>query len=201
MDRRSLILGGGSLFLAGCASRWVTDYENGLSPSVSREWRLSGVSVRVPEELKVSNSNTLAPNAAIVWHGEPFGDRKAQVEAIMSEAIAQGAKNLNGTRPVTIGATVAQFHAVTPAAVGRSPAAVHNISYAIQVFDSRTAAPITEEDYIQADFEAYTGAAAVAAAVQGNTQRVRIVDHVARVTAGWLGIGPDQRRSFTSIGR
>ena len=41
----------------------------------------------------------------------------------------------------------------------------------------------------------------VTAAIEGNTQRVRIVDHIARVTAGWFGMGPDQRRKFTSIGR
>ena len=50
-------------------------------------------------------------------------------------------------------------------------------------------------------FKYLAGAAAVTAAMQGDTQRVRIVNHLARVTRGWLGVGPDQRRTFTSFGR
>jgi len=78
---------------------------------------------------------------------------------------------------------------------------VHNIAYAIQVFDARTADPITEAETIQADLEAFVGDAAVVAQLQGRGQRPRLVDHIARVTAGWLGLGEDQRRAFGSVGR
>ena len=202
MDRRNLITGGLALFaLAGCSGRWKVDYAQGLDPEVTRTWKLASVVASVPASLTVSNSNTYAPNADIVWHGEPFGDRRSQVAAIMDEGITRGAAGLRGTRPVTITARVLQFHAVTPAAVARAPAAVHNIEYATQVLDEQTGAELTPEQVISADLEAYVGAAAVAAAINGLTQRRRIIDHIDLVTRGWLGFGQDQRRSFSSIGR
>lgn len=200
MNRRTVMLGVPALLLSACG-RWQVEYENGLDPVESSLWKLQDVDVRVPSSLSVSNDNTYAPNADIVWHGEPFGDRRAQVGRILDEGIRRGAAPLSGTRPVTIVARLDHFHAVTPAAVARAPGAVHNIAYAIQVFDARTADPITEAETIQADLEAFVGDAAVVAQLQGRGQRVRLVDHIARVTAGWLGLGEDQRRAFGSVGR
>lgn len=201
MDRRSLLLTGAASLLAGCAGRWEVGYSDGLDAEVTRNWRLGDVLIVVPSDLSVSHANTFAPNADIVWHGEPFGNRRAQVAAILKEGITLGTRELRGDRPVTITATLMRFHAVTPAAVGRAPAAVHNISYMIQVLDATTGDPLTEKQVVQADLEAFVGAAAVAAAINGNSQRVRIVNHIGRVTRGWLGFGPDQRRTFDSVGR
>jgi len=201
MDRRTLLLCGGAAFLSGCSGRWTVDYEDGLNPAVTKNWRPSDILVEIPAELSVSNANSYAPNADIVWHGEAFGDRREQVARIMNEALRLGTQPLKGPRPVTIEAKLQQFHAVTPAAVARAPAAVHNISYYLQVRDTETGEPLTDTHFIQADLEANVGAAAVAAAVEGRGQRTRIVQHVARVTQSWLGYGPDQRRSFNSIGR
>lgn len=202
MDRRNILTGGLALFaLAGCSGRWKVDYAEGLDPEVTRTWKLANVVASVPASLTVSNSNTYAPNADIVWHGEPFGDRRSQVAAIMDEGITRGASGLRGRRPVTIAARVLQFHAVTPAAVARAPAAVHNIKYAIQVSDATTGEALTTEQDISADLEAYVGAAAVTAAISGLTQKSRITDHIDLVTRGWLGFGQDQRRTFSSIGR
>lgn len=202
MDRRNFMTGSLVLFaLAGCSGRWKVDYDQGLDPEITRTWKLANVVASVPASLTVSNSNTYAPNADIVWHGEPFGDRRAQVASILDEGITQGAAGLRGNRAVTMRARVLQFHAVTPAAVSRAPAAVHNIQYTIQVFDANTEQELTPEKIISADLEAYVGAAAVAAAINGLTQRRRIVDHIDLVTRGWLGFGQDQRRTFSSIGR
>lgn len=201
MFRRSFLMSGAALVLSACVGQWKVGYERGVSPSVSRNWRLSKVSVTVPTELTVSNSNTYAPEADIVWHGEPLGDRRAQVAAILREGLRRGGRSLRGSRRVTLSATLMQFHAVTPAAVARAPGAVHNIAFALQVLDARTGAALTEPEVIRADLEAYVGAAAVTAALAGETQRVRIVQHIARVTQGWLGQGPDQRRSFGGVGR
>lgn len=202
MDRRNLMTGGLALFaLAGCSGRWEVAYANGLDPEITRTWKLANVVASVPASLTVSNSNTYAPNADIVWHGEPFGDRRAQVAAIMDEAITRGASDLQGRRPVTISARVLQFHAVTPIAVARAPGAVHNIKYSLQVLDAATEEPLTTEEVISADLEAYVGAAAVTAAIGGLTQKTRITDHIDMVTRGWLGFGQDQRRTFSGIGR
>lgn len=202
MKRRNfLTFGAAGLILAGCSGNWKVDYTDGIDPALSRTWRLAGVSVTVPEDLTVSEANVLIPNADIVWHGEEYGDRRAQVRAILHEGIEKGARGLKGSRPVTIAVRLTQFHAVTPRAVDIAPSAVHNIKYDIQVHDARTGQPLTAPQRISADLEANVGNAAVIAAIQGDTQRVRIVRHLAAVTAGWLGVGPDQRRTFETLGR
>ncbi len=201
MDRRTVITGGAAALLAGCSGNWNVGYDHNLDPAVTRTWNLRDVIAIVPDSLKVSNANTFAPAADIVWHGEPYGDRRAQVAAIIDDGITKGCSELLGNRPVTITASVRRFHGVTPAAVARAPAAVHNINYVIRVIDADTGIPLTEEQEINADLEALVGASAIAGAINGNTQRVRIVNHIAAVTRGWLGFGPDQRRTFASIGR
>lgn len=203
MERRTLILSGAAIFLAGCSGTWQVDYDEGVAPSVSKSWDVQRVVVSIPDRLTVSTANTYAPNADIVWHGEPVGTstRREQVRQILSEGVERGAAGLNGSRPVGLSAQLEHFHAVTPAAVARAPGAVHNIAFRIQAFDLRSGEPITEPQRIQADLEAFVGAAAITAAIDGQTQRVRIVDHLARVTAGWLGTGADQRRTFQSVGR
>lgn len=201
MERRTLLLCGGASLLSGCSGRWVVDYESGLSQSITKSWHVDEVLVVVPDALTVSNANTFAPDADIVWHGEPFGDRRAQVKKLMTEALNMAVEPLEGARGVVLAATVQQFHAVTPASVARAPGAVHNIAFHLQVWDAETREPLTQAELVQADLEANVGAAAVTAAVEGRGQRARLVDHIARVTSGWLGYGEDQRRSFRSFGR
>ncbi len=201
MQRRSVIFGGLLVLLAGCSGNWEVAYESGIDAAVAKTWNVTNVISVAPSTLTVSNSNTFAPNADIVWHGEPFGDRRAQVAAIVEEGITQGASSLKGARNVTIVSNVRHFHSVTPRSLAQAPGAVHNIRYTVQVMDSKTGEMLSEPESISADLEAYVGAAAVTAAVDGNTARVRIVNHLARVTRGWLGVGPDQRRQFKAIGR
>lgn len=201
MDRRKIVAAAAFAFLAGCSGQWNVDYDDGVEAGVSKSWHLHRVQVIIPDELTVSDANTYAPNADIVWHGDLSGDRREQVASILRDGLTKGASSLNGPRGIAISARLEHFHAVTPAAVARAPAAVHNIAYTIQVFDDVTGAAITQPERIEADLEAYVGSAAIAAAIQGQSQRVRIVDHIANVTRGWLGAGPDQRRTFQSIGR
>ena len=189
------------LSLAGCAGTWEVAYDDPPGQDVTKTWRVVDVVAVAPETLTVSNDNTFLPQADIVWHGDPFGDRRAQVAAILDEGLTKGARGLRGTRPVTITARIITFHGVTPAAVARAPAAVHNIRFALRVFDARTGVPLTDSEVISADLEANVGIAAVAAAINRQTQRSRVVDHLAAVTRGWFGFGPDQRREFYSIGR
>ena len=201
MDRRTLLMAGSASLLAGCAGRWEVAYEQGLNPAVTRGWTVGQVIATVPEFLTVSNDNSLAPNADIVWHGEPFGDRKEQVAAILKEAVTNAVAPLSGPRAVAISIQVLHFHGVTPVSTNRAPGAVHNIRFRIVAYDARSIEPLTPIEVIDADLEANVGASAVTAALEGQTERVRIVDHLTRVTEGWLGIGPDPRMSFVSYGR
>ncbi len=201
MNKRGFLLGLAALPLAGCAGGFRVSYDEGVSKSVSDQWRLSSISVNVPDDRTVSEANTLAPDAHIVWREEPLGDRRAQVRAIVQEGITRPFRELRGSRGIHVRAQVIHFHAVTPRAVSVAPAAVHNVRYALQIFDAQTREPLTETSNISADLDAFVGASAVTAALQGQTQRVRIVDHIARVQRGWLGRGADLRREFTSLGR
>ncbi len=189
------------LVLAGCSRTWQVAYDEPIDGEVSSDWQLAAVIVVVPDTLSVSENNRYAPRADIVWWGEPAGDRRVQVARILDEAVGDAASQLSGSQRVTVTATLERFHAVTPAAVARAPSAVHNIRFRLQVFDAQTSAPLTEPTTIEADLEAYTGEAATASAVRGEDQRTRIVTHLTKVVSGWLGNGPDQRRTFESMGR
>ncbi len=199
--RRSPAVALALMFLASCAGTWKVDYDSPLSADVTKAWRVVDVVAVAPEILSVSNNNTYAPQADIVWHGDPFGDRRAQVAAVLDEGLTLGTSDLRGSRPVTITARIMTFHGVTPSAVARAPAAVHNIRYELSVFDAETGEPLIESQTISADLEAYVGLAAIAAAINRESQRQRVINHIAAVTRGWLGFGPDQRREFYSIGR
>ena len=191
----------GILLLAGCSGAWETSYKEPLDPAVTRNWTVRDVTVQLPADLTTTEENSYAPDADVVWHGEPFGDRKAQAAAIVDEGITQGARGLRGRQPVRLLVTLMEFHALSPKARAQAPSAVHNISYMIEVLDARTGETIAEPELIRADLLAFTGAAAIDAVVQGETQKVRITRHLRDVTAGWLGIGPDPRQTFSSAGR
>lgn len=187
--------------LAGCAGGFRTDFDAPLDGEVSRAWRVASVSVVVPDSLTTTEANVLAPEADIVWHGESNGDRKAQVARIVEEGLRRGSSGLRGSQRVALEAQLIEFHGVTPVAINQAPSAVHNISYWLIVRDRATGEVIAGPDRIQADLPALTRSAAVVAATNGITERQRIVDHVARTTAGWLGVGPDPRNEFVSLGR
>lgn len=203
--RAFLILTLSLLVLSACGTQWQTSYDAPVPAEVAQNWRLGSVEVTVPETLTVSEANIYFPNADIVWREEllaPGVTRYDQVDAIVTEGITRGASGLSGSQPVRILATVSSFHALSHIArYGLSTSAVHNISYTMQVVDARTGAAVTEPTLIAADFPALLREEAVAAETSGQTQRVRIVNHIANVTAGYLGLGPDVRNSFTTIGR
>lgn len=191
----------GLLTLSGCGGQWATDFNQPIDPAISNQWRVVSVDVVVPDTLTVSTTDSLAPEADIVWWGEAEGDRRAQVAAIIEAGVAQGSRALRGSVPVHFLLVLEQFHATSPRAQRIAPSAVHNISYTVRVFDSRNGQELTSAVHIDADLEAYVGAQLAAAQAQGGTERSRIIAHIAAVTAGWLGISADPRREFSMMGR
>ena len=189
------------VFVTQAAMAWKVAYNAPLPASETDGWRIVGVYVDVPQALTVSEEDRFAPSADIVWRGEPFGDRRVQVQRILEDGIKAAAGTVSGKRKVQIAVRVRSFHAVTERARAIAPSAVHNISFVIQVFDAKTRQPITQAEVITADLAAYTGSAAIEADRLGQTQRVRIVDHLSKVLTGWLGQGPDMRKQFARLGR
>lgn len=190
-----------TLFLSACGGTYRTYYAAPVDASVSRSWRVVDVAVRVPEELTVSEARALVPRADIVWREDPPGDRKAQIAAVLKDAIGRGAAPLRGSQPVRFLVTVRRFHALTFEAEARlSDAGVHNINFDIAVVDARTGAVIRGPEPIEADVPAFSGYQALERRRAGETQRSVITNHVAAVIQGWLGIGPDRRGSFSRLG-
>jgi hypothetical protein len=183
-------------------SKWRTYYVQGIEKSVSRKWRLNKVLVNVPDSLKVSEKNRYAPKGDIVWRGEPLGDRRKQVAAIMTTAIKGGARGLRGGKRVNFNVEMIEFHALSEKLrKSNINAGIHNISFTIEVVDSRNGRVIVAKQPIQADLIGYTGKQARELVAAGQTQKVRITNHVAAVIQGWLGQGPDMRKNIKRRGR
>lgn len=201
LPRRALLLGATALLLSACVgASFQTDYDP-LPADVTRAWRLAEVRVAVPETLTVSEARSLLPNADIVWREDPMGDRYAQVDRIMTDAITTGASALRGARPVIIDVTVTRFHALTFEAEQRGQNwGVHNINFTARVVDARTGEVLVPPTAIRAELPALSGDAMREARREGRTQKSMISNHVARTVQGWLGIGPDNRGSFNRQG-
>ena len=60
---------------------------------------------------------------------------------------------------------------------------------------------LTPVTVFRADLPAYVGSEAYIAASEGRSEKSRIIAHLDAVLKGWLGIGPDIRGSFSSVGR
>ncbi|WP_102223373.1 DUF6778 family protein [Acidimangrovimonas sediminis] len=200
--RRTLLVLLGATALGACATRFATSYPSAVPPSESRNWHLARVDVAVPPNLTVSDANTLVPDADIVWHGDGPGDRRAQVAAILRTAVAAGARGLPGRQPVVIEVFLQRFHALTPRAEALSMqnVGVLNVDFTIAVVDARSGKVLVPPTPIQAALPGLTGKAAEEASARGQTQKTEIIAHVRAVVAGWLGVGPDARNSFTRIG-
>lgn len=200
--RRAALLGVTAVLLTACVGggTFETSYDP-LSADVTRAWRLSEVRVEVPETLTVSEAKSLLPNADIVWREDPLGNRYAQVDAIMSEAVTRGARGLRGSRPVAIDVTVTRFHALTFEAEQRGQNwGVHNIRFIAQVSDARTGEILVPATEIRAELPALSGDQMRRARLDGMTQKSMITNHVAKTVAGWLAIGPDNRGEFSRQG-
>ena len=201
MKRRHLLLSAAAvLMLSACGGTWETAY-TGVAASGSRNWRVSKININVPRSLSVSEENTYAPEADIVWRGEPEGDRHAQVAQIFNDSARAGTRALRGSRPVTLDITVHGFHALSDKARTQlSSSGVHIIIFDMTVRASNGTI-LAQEQNVQADLIAYVGEQAKAAEEQGITPRVRIVHHLTNVIQNWFGYGEDMRVSFSRNGR
>ena len=163
-------------FLAGCVgSEWETSYRDIVTREQAESWRVSEIDVQVPEYLTVTEANSYAPDADILWMGEPKGDRRQQVDDIITEAASRGSSGLYGRQQVRLDIIVLQFHALTERARTRlTNSGVHNIMFSMQVFDLLSGEPLTELDIVHADLEAWSGARSALEIERGNDQKTRI---------------------------
>ncbi len=148
-------------------------------------FKVARVYVDVPRELTVSEANVYVPNSDIVWREDPFGDRKAQVKAILENALTTGTASFNGEKEVIMSVRVKMFHALTEKArytVGGR----HNIQFDYVLLDAETGKPVSDVKNVDLKFRAYGGRRADAAVQRGETQKVRISQHVAEAVYNQL---------------
>lgn len=138
------------------------------------------VTVSVPRSLKVSERNSYLPSGDIVWREDPIGDRHAQVQKIVQDAMVRGVSTLNGPVPVNLEIQVARFHALTEKA-RYTTGGVHSLTFDLQLRDPKTGMLLTPPRRIRADLDAFGGQQALRAEARGQTQKVRITDHLAEV--------------------
>ncbi|MEP3636302.1 MAG: DUF6778 family protein [Paracoccaceae bacterium] len=148
--------------------------------AVDSDFRVKSVLVYIGQDIVVSERESFYPGGDIVWRGDPPGDRVQQVKDIFKTAFTQGSRGLNGSRNIVLQVDVRRFHSLTDKAriaVG----GVHSITFALQKRDAVTGEAVGKGKLIRADLKALGGDDALAAARLGQTQKVRITDHLADV--------------------
>lgn len=172
---------------AGCASvddvtRTVVKPVVPAEITMARDYSVTRLNVVVSRDLTVSEANLYYPLADIVWREDPYGDgdRHAQVEAIVIPAAERAVGGLRGNRDVGVLIEWQRFHALTEKA-RFSVGGVHSMKFRLTVYDPVTGEPIEPVRVIDADLVAYGGETALRAVRAGQTQKVRISNHLAGV--------------------
>lgn len=141
--------------------------------------------VSVPRDLLVSEADVYLPNADIVWHGDPDGDRYEQIQAMFTTALDRGTASMTQGRPVVVTIEVEKFHALTNktrATLGGNFA----MRFYLTVLDANTGAVLDGPRLVIADTPASGGRRALREEAQGITQKVVIVDRLAQVVQAEL---------------
>ena len=138
---------------------------------------INSVTVLVPRSLKVSERNSYLPRGDIVWREDPIGDRHAQVQKIVQDAMVRGVSPLSGPVKADLEIVVKRFHALTEKA-RYTTGGVHAITFDMVLKDPVTGEQLTPPREVRADLEAFGGQQAINAEARGQTQKVRITDHL-----------------------
>ena len=190
--------------LSGCASRHEISYSQAAPVAARSDWRLAKVDVRVPEALTATDRNSYVPRADIVWHGDPAGDRKAQVAAVVKAGVEQGLKPLKGRKSVIAAVTVTRFHAITPKAFYKAPknTGVHSINFDLVISDARSGAVLSGPVAFSVDLPASMSPdlAATPDAAPGPVWKKEIQNDIAATLRSWLGLGQNNSKSFRRFG-
>lgn len=146
----------------------------------SEPYRIAGVSILVPESLRVSEANVFFPIADIVWRGEPRGERHTQVRNIYAEAMGLVSTGMTSGRAVLVEVEVTRFHCLTEK-TRYTVGGTHSLRFTLTLRDAATGAVIEGPRNVVADVKAAGGSLAVAEEAQGQTQRVVVVNRLAEV--------------------
>lgn len=170
---------GAALAVSGCVGTSDVSRDIGLDTVpvidniVVQDWDVTAVEVNVPQTLTSSEANSIKPRSDIVWREDLMGDRHAQVDDLMTAALAPAFEAVNGATPVVITLDLVRFHAQTQR-VRYSFGGEHEIQFVMTVRHAETGEILSGPVEVDLTFDAYGGNDAVAADARGETQRVRI---------------------------
>lgn len=134
----------------------------------------------VPRSLQVSEANSYYPAGDIVWRGDAYGDRYAQIEAILGESMQLARAGHSGSVPAVVEIELRRFHSITEK-TRFSVGGVHSIRFNLTLRDPKTGAALAPTREIRADLREFGGDRAMQAERQGLTQKVRVTRHLANV--------------------
>lgn len=168
--------------LSACAAGSSRVADDGVDPVVlvTRDYNVVRLNVTVPQSLSVSEANLYYPGSDIVWRGDPPGNRYEQVEALFEQGMGRGFRALDGDRDVVVDIVVERFHSVTEKA-RYTVGGVHSIRFLATVRDARSGEIVEGPQFVKADLVALGGDNAIEADRQGNTQKVRVTNHLSEV--------------------
>jgi hypothetical protein len=175
MLRRTFVLGLAMAALTACG---VSSSEP--RPNIPRSYELVSFNFSAEPGITVSEAAGLYPSADVVWRGDPFGNRITQIESMFREAAQRNFNNMGGSQRVVLDVTLVRFHGVTER-TQFSFGGVHNIVFMMAVRDAATGAVIEGPRRVVANLDQPGGQAAVDLENSGQTQRVRVVNHLASV--------------------
>lgn len=156
---------------------------------LENKYRIQNVTVRVPETLEVSEGNSYYPQADIVWHGDPYGDRHDQVKAVVKAAADRAKSAAKGDTPINLDIEVRRFHALTER-TRYTIGGLHEFEFTLLFLDARTGLPLAPPRQVETNIKGFGGLAAVRAEAMGQTQKVRITDYLSQYLLEQTAIGP-----------
>ncbi|MDG1115548.1 MAG: hypothetical protein P8N72_00255 [Flavimaricola sp.] len=164
----------------------------GLAPGavqVQQAYNIVRFDVDVPGDLQASEANRYYPIADIVWRGDAPGDRHEQVASLFQAAGERASSSFQGPNDVVVQVQLVRFHGVTEK-TRLSVGGTYNMVFMLQVVDARTGAILEPARQVVANLEAPGGARGRALIEAGQTERVRVVDHLTSVLMSELGANP-----------
>ncbi len=188
----------GTFALSGCSTINEMSYRDSvdltnctpLDQIGQTNYDVQGFIVRVPRSMRVSEANSIHPDATIVWRGEPLGDRHAQVHTIVSDAARDAFDSSNGGTPAVVDMNVTFFHAMsdrTRATTG----GWHTVNFDLALRDPDTNELLRPVEKVVTQITGFGGEVAERAVVRGETQKYRIKRHLTQVLeVAVLGICP-----------
>lgn len=185
----TFLLGLSALGLVACAPVELSTRNmpeaTGVVRPASSGYAIGGLSVDVPQALRVSEANSFYPFADIVWRGDPPGERRTQVEALFTTAAARAGSALHG-RPVNVGIEVVRFHGLTEKTrftVGGS----YSISFRLTLTDPATGRLVETPRIVEASLPQAGGSHALSNERRGLTEKVLVTQFLTRVLRTELG--------------